>query len=377
MVRLLLAVLGTLYCCASFADVPSIPAPPKVAVSSHYLMDYATGAELAGSEADEQLPPASLTKLMTAYVVFKSLVDGRIRLDDQVRVSEKAWRTGGTRMFIEVNSLVEVEDLIRGMLIQSGNDASVALAEHIAGSVEEFVILMNQEAARLGMHNSVWRNPTGLPARGHVSSARDLAILARAIIAEFPEYYTLYSEREFTYNGITQYNRNVLLRRDSGVDGLKTGYTAAAGYCLVSAAVRDGMRLIAVVLGAKSPKARADGAQALLDYGFDNFETHKLYGAGDELSVARVRGGQPEVAPLGLAKDLYVTIPRGQYDALAAELNVTAPLVAPLERGTPVGEVQVSLAGEPVSRLPLVALQSVVEGGAWTKFVGELTLWLE
>jgi serine-type D-Ala-D-Ala carboxypeptidase (penicillin-binding protein 5/6) len=375
--RLVLAVLCAALCCVSRAEDSRDSGPPRLGFKSHYLVDYSSGAVLANDSGDERVEPASLTKLMTAYVVFKAIAGGEIRLDETATVSEKAWRTGGTRMFVDLNSQVEVEDLMRGMLIQSGNDASVALAEHIAGSVEAFVARMNLEAAALGMQSSTWRNPTGLPARGHYSSAHDMAILANAIIAEFPEYYSLYAEREYSYNGITQHNRNALLWRDPSVDGMKTGHTAAAGYCLVTSAARRGMRLVAVVMGAKSAKARNDGAQKLLDYGFDNFETHKLYGAGDELSAARVWGGQPEIAALGLARDLYVTIPRGRYDALAAKMDVTTTLVAPLAAGTAVGEVQVSLDGAPLSILPLVALQPVIEGGVWTKLVDEFALWLE
>ena len=239
--------------CAWAREEPGAsPAPPKVSFKSHYLIDFTTSKVLAASGADAQLAPASLTKLMTAYVVFGALESSRIRLDDRARVSEKAWRMGGTRMFIEVGSEVGVEDLLRGLLVQSGNDAAVALAEHVSGSVDAFVAEMNDAAKALGMQSSVFRNPHGLPARGHVTSARDLAVLARAIIAEFPEFYSLYAEREFSYNGIAQQNRNALLWRDASVDGLKTGYTDAAGYCLVTSAERDGMRLIAVVLGAPS-----------------------------------------------------------------------------------------------------------------------------
>jgi D-alanyl-D-alanine carboxypeptidase (penicillin-binding protein 5/6) len=227
------------------------------------------------------------------------------------------------------------------------------------------------------MKSSLFRNPTGLPARGHHSSAHDLAILAKAIISTFPNYYGLYAEREFSYNGIAQNNRNKLLWRDPTVDGMKTGYTDRAGYCIVSSAIRDGMRLIAVVMGGKSPKTRNDAAQALLDYGFDNYETHRLYAAGEALSSARVWGGQPDVAALGLDHDLFVTIPRGRYDALAASMNVTAQLVAPLEQGARVGEVKVSFGGAPLSTLPLVSLKPVVAGGLWTKVMDEISLWLE
>ncbi len=263
------------------------------------------------------------------------------------------------------------------MLIQSGNDASTALAEHVAGSVEAFVALMNEKAAALGMKNSVFKNPTGLPARGHVSSAHDLGVLARAIIATFPKYYGLYAEREFSYNGITQQNRNALLSRDLGVDGMKTGFTAAAGYCIVSSAQRGGMRLIAVVLGAQSPKIRNNAAQALLQYGFANFETHRLYAAGEPISAARVAGGSPETASLGLEHDLFVTIPRGTYAALAATTDLTAQLIAPLREGTRVGEMRVSFEGSPLASLPLIVLKPVLEGGVWTKVVSGLGQLLE
>lgn len=379
MSRLWWAPFCALLCFAVHAEDAKIPEPPRLAFRSHYLADFASGAVLAQKAADERVEPASLTKLMTAYVVFNALAAGSLTLDEQVHVSERAWRTGGTRMFIEVNSDVKVEDLVRGMLIQSGNDASVALAERVAGSVDAFVGLMNESAEALGMPNSAFRNPTGLPVRGggHYSSARDMATLAQAIIAEFPQYYGLYAEREFSYNGILQYNRNALLRRDPSVDGMKTGHTSAAGYCIVSSAERDGMRLIAVVLGAETVKARNDGAQKLLNYGFEQFETHKLYAAGTELSAARVSGGNPEAAALGLAQDLYVTVPRGQYAGLEATLDVTANLVAPVAQGTPVGTVNVSLAGNPLQQLPLIALKPVAEGGTWTKLVDELGHWLE
>jgi D-alanyl-D-alanine carboxypeptidase (penicillin-binding protein 5/6) len=374
MLRSTLAAFCALLTCLAHAEGGSVPAPPRLGFGNYYLVDYASDRVLAESAADEQVPPASLTKLMTAYVVFEALAAGELDLHEQVPVSARAWKTGGTRMFIDVNSRVDAEDLIRGMLIQSGNDASVALAERVSGSVEAFVERMNSTAAALGMHNSVFRNPTGLPARGHLTTAHDLAIVAQAIIREFPAYYGLYSEREFSYNGITQQNRNALLKRDPSVDGMKTGHTEAAGYCLVSSAQRDGMRLIAVVLGAQTPKLRNDGAQKLLDYGFANYETHKLYAAGQELGVAHVAGGSSDAARLGLASDLYVTIPRGSYSALAATMDVGDPLVAPVEQGTAVGAVNVSLGGEPVSHAALVTLKPVAEGGVWTKLAGSLGL---
>ncbi len=355
---------------------PQSPAPPKLSFKSYHLVDFTTDHVLATSGAEEQLPPASLTKLMTAYVVFGALGSSRIRLDDRAHVSEKAWRQGGTRMFIDVNSDVGIEDLLRGLLIQSGNDAAVALAEHVSGSVDAFVEEMNEAAKALGMNNSVFRNPHGLPARGHYTTARDLAVLAKAIISEFPDFYSLYAEREFSYNGIAQHNRNALLWRDPSVDGMKTGYTDAAGYCLVTSANRDGMRLIAVVLGAPSARLRNDGAQKLLEYGFANFETHKLYAAGQELDNARVWGGESEYAGLGITEDIYVTIPRGAYPKLAASMDVVATLAAPLLQGTTVGEVKVSFAGEPVAKTPLVVLTNVLDGGVWARMRDELqTLW--
>jgi serine-type D-Ala-D-Ala carboxypeptidase (penicillin-binding protein 5/6) len=350
------------------------PAPPKLGVKSHYLVDFTTDRVLSANGPDVELPPASLTKLMTAYVVFDALQSGRIRLDDRARVSERAWRMGGTRMFIEVGSEVGIEDLLRGLLIQSGNDAAVALAEHVAGSLDAFVGEMNEAAKKLGMQRSVFRNPHGLPARGHYTTARDLAVLAKAIIDEFPDFYGLYAERDFSYNGIAQSNRNALLWRDPSVDGLKTGYTESAGYCLVTSAQRDGMRLIAVVLGAPSPRLRNDNAQKLLEYGFANFETHKLYAAGQEIEHARVWGGEIEFAGLGLTEDVYVTIPRGDYAKLAANMEVLAELAAPLVRGTAVGEVKISFDGVPLVETPLVVLNNVLDGGVWARMRDELQL---
>jgi len=357
-------------------DVP-IPAPPQLGAKSFFLMDFETGHVIAESSADEILDPASLTKLMTAYTAFKALEQGQISLDDQVYVSEKAWRTDGSRMFIEVDTYVSVEDLFRGMIIQSGNDASVALAEHVAGSEETFVGLMNEYAQMLGMTSSSFRNSTGLPESDHYMTARDTATLARAIIAEFPEYYAWYSERDFTYNEITQHNRNSLLWRDSSVDGLKTGYTDAAGYCLVTSAERSDMRLIAVVMGTASAEARVDASQAILNYGFRFYETHKLYSSGQEITTARVWKGEPQTAALGLMDDLYLTIPRGSYDSLSAAMDLEAELIAPLQTSTSVGYVRVSLDGESLSEVPLVVLHDVPEASLWTRLKDEITLWLQ
>lgn len=376
MTRVWTALLGSLFLATSFAQAP-IPAPPQVGAVGYLLVDFTSDRVIAEKAADVSVEPASITKLMTAYAVFKGLEQNQISMDDQVRVSEKAWRTQGSRMFIEVDTHVSVEDLLRGMIIQSGNDASVALAEHVAGSEESFVGLMNQYAAMLGMNGTHFENPTGLPGENHVMTARDIAVLAKAIIAEFPEYYGFYSEREYTYNGIRQHNRNSLLWRDQSVDGLKTGHTDAAGYCLVTSAERDGMRLISVVLGTASPDARADASQALLGYGFRFYETHRLYAGGEEITTARVWQGDPQVAALGLTEDLFVTIPRGKYDSLAAVMDLSTDLVAPLQPQTAVGAVRVSLDDEPVADVPLVLLHEVAQAGFFARLKDEITRWLQ
>ena len=357
-------------------EVP-IPAPPQIGASGYILMDFTTGELLAESNSDERLEPASLTKLMTGYVVFKALDDELISLSDEVYVSEKAWRTGGSRMYIEVDTHVSVEDLIRGMIIQSGNDASVALAEHVAGSEDSFVDLMNQYASALGMRNTSYRNSTGLPDDDHFSTARDSAIIARAIISEFPHYYGWYSEREFMYNDIKQPNRNNLLWRDSTVDGLKTGYTEAAGYCLVSSAERDGMRLISVVMGTASTDARLDTSQALLNYGFRFFETRKLFSKGDEVTQARVWKGAVETVSLGVAEDVFVTARRGNNDALSASADVQTALLAPIAMNEAVGTVSVLDGDEVKFNMPLVTLEPVLAGSLWSRMLDEVSLWFE
>ena len=370
---IVLAVLlsGTL----SAQEVP-IPAPPKLNAKSYILLDFDSGRVLAQDNPDERVPPASLTKLMTSYVVFKALKNGQIHLDDKVFISKKAWRTQGSRMFIEVGTHVSVEKLLQGMIVQSGNDASVALAEHVAGSEDSFVDLMNQYAKALGMKNTHYHDATGLPTQDHYSSARDTAILSRAIIAEFPKYYRYYSEKVFTYNSIKQHNRNSLLWRDDSVDGLKTGHTDAAGYCLASSAERSDMRLVAVVMGTPSADARVNESQSLLNYGFRFFETHRLYAQGKPVTKARVWKGEPEQVPLGLDEDLYVTIPRGHYNALKANMDLPQQLVAPLGKDVKVGEVHVSFNGKAVSTEPLVSLQAVPEAGLWTRLKDQVMLWL-
>ena len=367
-----------LLCLSSLANAnPAAPAPPSVAASGYLLMDIDSNALLAADGIEQRLEPASLTKIMTAYIVFRELRDGSIRLTDRVLVSEKAWKTPGSRMFIEVNKRVSVDDLLKGMIVQSGNDASVALAEHVAGSEEAFANLMNDQARRLGMKDTNFVNATGLPDPNHYTTPRDIVIVTQAMIREFPERYKMYSVREFTFNDIRQHNRNRLLWIDDSVDGVKTGHTDAAGYCLVASAKRDGMRLISVVMGTESEKARIRESQSLLNYGFRFYETHRLYGAGDRLTRTRVWFGATEDVSLGLAGDLFVTIPRRQYERLDARTEIRPDLRAPLEKGEQVGEVIVELDGEPVTRQPLVALASVPEGGIWRTVVDNVLMLLE
>ena len=359
------------------ADPRPLPGPPVIGATSYLVIDATTGHQIASLEPDKAVAPASLTKMMTAYVVFKSLSENQLQLSDQVTVSEKAWRAEGSRMFIEVGKRVSVQDLLLGMIVQSGNDASVALAEHIAGSESVFAEMMNQHAAALGMYSSHFRNATGLPAENHVTTARDLATLARAIIEEFPEYYKWHAMKEFTYNNIKQSNRNSLLWRDDSVDGLKTGHTKAAGYCLVASAERDGMRIISVVLGTSSTKSRADGSQALVNYGFRFFETRLLFKAGDEISIARVWKSANEFSRLGVLEDLYVTVRRGSYDALESKLNIPSIVTAPIAAGQPVAELVISLDDEDILKAPLRALDDNPEGSFWQRTKDSVSLWFE
>ncbi len=339
-----------------------IPAPPEVAANNYLLIDFASGRVLAEKNPDVQIEPASITKLMTAYVVYKELEASRLSMDSVVIISEKAWRMGGSRMYLEVNSKVTVHDLLKGLIIQSGNDASVALAEHIAGTETAFVQLMNQYAAELGMNNTNFMNSTGWPDKQHLTTARDIATLAKAIIEEFPAHYAWYAEKEYTYNDIKQYNRNKLLWRDNSVDGLKTGHTDSAGYCLVSSAVRSDMRIISVVLGTDSEKSRANVSQAVLNYGFRFFESHTLYDKDEVLNRPRIWNGEFETLTVGLDAALAITIPRGAYDELEATMDIDKDIQAPVSKGQQVGVVKVSLNGELLETVPLVALETINEG---------------
>ena len=340
-----------------------IARPPQIAASGYILMDAASGQVLVAHNADERLPPASLTKMMTTYVADHELERGTISMDDEVLISVKAWRTGGSRMFVREGTRASLKDLLKGIIIVSGNDASVAVAEHIAGSEDAFADLMNRHAERLNMTNSRFRNATGLPAENHYTSARDMALLALAIINDFPEHYSLYAEKSFTYNNITQQNRNLLLWRDDRVDGLKTGHTEEAGYCLVASGKQGNQRLISVVMGTDSEQARAVETQKLLTWGFRFFETYHAYGAGDVLSQVQVWMGKKDMLDIGPASDLVMTIPRNSQQRLKAEMKVHPDIRAPISKGDTLGSVVVSLDGEVLLDLALVALNDVEQAG--------------
>ena len=340
-----------------------VPQPPQLGASAYILMDALTGKVIAELNADQVLPPASLTKMMTAYMLAYELAAGNVSLDDQVHISEKAWRTEGSRMFIQEGKFVSLEDLMRGVIIQSGNDASVAVAEHLAGSEDAFADLMNQHATRLGMTHTVFHNSTGLPAEGHLTTARDLAILAQAIIRDYPEHYRVYSEKEFTFNKIRQPNRNKLLWSDNTVDGLKTGYTEAAGYCMVASAKRDGQRLISVILGASSPEVRARESQKLITYGMRFYETHSLYDAQERLANVRVWGGEQDYVELMLESELAVTIARGQAKYIKATMDINTGITAPLSSGDVLGKLIITLDTDVILEQDLVAAEDVLKGG--------------
>jgi D-alanyl-D-alanine carboxypeptidase (penicillin-binding protein 5/6) len=355
-------------------QAPIIPPPPGVAASSYLLIDADTQKVLVEHNVNEPLPPASLTKIMTAYLAAVELESGRISMTDQVPISIKAWRAPGSKMFIREGTHVAVEDLLKGIVIQSGNDSSIALAEYIAGSEDAFADMMNQQAALLGMSNTVFVNATGLPGDGHHTSAWDLGQLTLSLIKRFPRHYEMYSQRGFTFNNIEQKNRNRLLWRDQTVDGVKTGHTAAAGYCLVASAMRGTMRLISVVMGTDSEEARMRESQKLLSYGFRYFETQKLYEAGVPLKTTALWYGEAEELELGVAADVYVTIPRGHYKDLEAELVIPRVIEAPVDDGQEIGELRLTLNDEPVQLVPLIALAPVLEAGVMSRIGDGISL---
>ena len=350
-------------CLAPVGAVASalIPPPPAIAAKGYIVMDPNSGVVVAAVNDTQRLEPASLTKLMTAYVVFDALRAGKLKLDQMLTISPAAWKQEGSRMFVEPGMQVRVEDLVKGMVIQSGNDAAVALAEAVAGSEQSFAELMNLHAQRLGMKASHWENATGLPSAQHYTTAHDLATLASAVIREFPQHYRYYSMREFTFNGITQQNRNGLLGRDASVDGIKTGHTDSAGYCLATSAQRQGMRLVTVVLGTESPRAREDASEALLNWGFSFFESRKVYAAGQAVRTAEVFKSGEQVG-FGVRRDLWVTVPRGDYARVKVTVALQPRLIAPLSATQAVGRITATLDGQPVGQATLHAVRPVPAG---------------
>ncbi|MEQ9546026.1 MAG: D-alanyl-D-alanine carboxypeptidase family protein [Marinobacter sp.] len=349
------------------AQTVLIPSPPQVAASSYILMDPLSGRVIMDENSNERLPPASLTKMMTAYIVERELDESRLSMSDMVPISVNAWRTEGSRTFVQEGTEVSVEDLLKGVIIQSGNDASVALAEFVAGSEGAFVDIMNQQAQLLGMNDTNFENATGLPSPDHFSTAYDLALLAMAIINDYPENYPLYAEKHFTYNNIRQPNRNSLLWRDDSVDGLKTGHTEEAGYCLVASAKRNGTRLIAVVMGTNSTGARAQEVQKMLNYGFRYYESEKLFGAGQELIKARIWGGRDDELSVGVTEEVNVTIPRGSRDSLESTVDLDSVIKAPIKVGDELGRVRVKLGDDVIVDQPVLALSDVPEGGLFKR----------
>jgi serine-type D-Ala-D-Ala carboxypeptidase (penicillin-binding protein 5/6) len=362
---------------AAPAQAAPIPSPPSVDARAYIVQDHFSGRVLAQQHADDRAEPASLTKLMTAYVVFKALQEGRLKITDMVTISEHAWRAEGSRTFVQVGTQIPVDILIKGMIVQSGNDATIALAERVGGTESAFAQMMNEYARRLGMKSSHFENSDGLPSPNHYTTARDIATLSDAIIREFPQFYPLFSLREFLWNNIRQQNRNGLLDKDPSVDGLKTGHTDSAGYCLATSANRNGMRLVSVVMGSPSVKAREDASAALLSYGYTFFETLRIKAAHETVLKPRIYKAASEFATIGVPADLYVTVARGQSGTLRSNARLNhEPLIAPLAAGSTVGELTIADAsGSVIAQSPLVALAPVAEGGLWTRASDAIALW--
>ena len=371
--KLLKTVLIIPFIFSAYAEEPRfyIPEAPSIAAKAYILMDHNSGIILSANNENEKRSPASLTKLMTSYVVFKRLTEEFITLDDEVKISEKAWRTGGSKSFIEVGKMIKLEDLLKGMIIQSGNDASVALAEHVAGSEGTFVLFMNDYAQQIGMENTRFENASGLPHDDQYTTAKDMALLSSAIIRDFPVYYEWYSQKEFTYNNITQTNRNKLLFTDSTVDGLKTGWTQKAGYCLVTSANRVDMRLISVVLGSDSPAIRTSETEKLLDYGFRFFETQSV---NDISHQVRVYKSEKANIKVGVADSSFLTLPRNQFRYTTQTINLNQDLIAPISQGEQVGELVVSFNDQNIATLPLIALENAAEAGFISKMIDTIKL---
>lgn len=359
---------------AATAPIMSTPTPPELAATAYILVDYHSNRALAEKDPDKRIDPASITKMMTVFVIDHELHNDRLKLTDEVPISENAWRTEGSRMFIPVGKKIPVKDLLQGVIIQSGNDATVALAEFVAGSEPAFAELMNQYAKQLGMTNTHFVNATGLPHPDHYTSARDLALLAHAVIQKFPDTYKIYSEKWFTFNGIKQPNRNRLLWREPYVDGIKTGHSSSAGYCLAASGQKDNMRLISVLVGAKTESERTEQTLQLLRYGFRFFETHHLFPANKALNEPRIWMGAQKTVALGINQDLFITIPQGHYKSLDAKMNIDKRITAPVIKGENYGKLVVKLGDQPVTEIPLVALDGVDKGGLWTRFSDYVSL---
>ena len=364
--KLLVLLAGSSLSIAASA-VSVVPPPPEINAASYLITDADSGYLLVEKNIDQRVEPASLTKMMTAYVAASQIAGGHIAMTDEVTVSEKAWRMGGSRMFIEVGKQVSVEDLLKGVIIQSGNDASVALAEHISGTEEAFAGLMNHYASELGMNGTNFMNSSGWPGEEHFTTARDLATLARAMIRDYPDIYALHSIREFTYNDIKQSNRNRLLWKDSSVDGIKTGHTESAGYCLVASSVRDGIRLISVVMGADGTQARTEATQALLNYSYRVFETRKLYATSETLTTAKVWKGERDSLALVVEDDIVLTLPKAQFEQIQTMMTVEEKLIAPITPGQKLGEIKLLLDDEVIASRLLVASEAVPAGSFFVR----------
>ncbi len=376
MLRSLFAFCALVFAASTtcYADIP-IPTPPSVDAQAYILVDYHTGKILAAQNAVQRMAPASLTKLMTAYIVFEELAAGKLKLDEPVTVSKHAWQTGGSRMFIQVGTQVPVKSLILGMIVQSGNDATVALAERVAGTEDTFVQMMNATAKKLGMVNTHYVDATGLPDPDHYTTARDLSLLTTALIRDFPQYYPWFALREFEYGGIKQQNRNGLLETDKSVDGLKTDHTEAAGYCLVASALRNGMRLISVVLGGSEFKGRENASDALLNYGFTFYDTQLIAKAHAQLAAATVWKAAESPIGVGISHDLYVTVPRGGSASLKTSIQLQPKLIAPLKAGSDVGELRVYAGANLVASARLHPLSDDADGGWWRDMIDTIRLW--
>ncbi len=360
--------------------LPIPPAPAPRVAKAWLVMDAASGEVLAGENIDAQLEPASITKVMTSYVIAAEMAKGNLKADEPVMMTENAWRKGGagtdgSYSGFEVNKTAPLLEMEKGMVVQSGNDAAIALAEHVAGSEEAFATLMNGYARQLGMKNTHFKNATGLPEPGHHSSARDLALLGRALARDFPEAYAFNSLKEFTVGPITQPNRNLLLWRDNSVDGIKTGHTSSAGYCLLASAKRGDQRLVSVILGGSGEEQRAVDSQALLNWGFRFHESHRLYEAGKQIATQKVWKGQVDEVKLGVEQPLIVSLPRGRYPQMSSSMDVPKTLSAPIEKGQVIGTVKVVLDGKEIASAPLVALEAVDEGGFFKRLWHEIRMW--